>query len=121
MSGVRNMQRCHICKEITGRPAQPIPLRYDYEGIGGWWLGYVSIPPGSSKAQLVAHGHHAHLDWAHAQQVEDNSQENVTDLTRNSYDLDSAGLIAQRIVNRPSVTGITVCKGCDHCGLYNVM
>ena len=68
------------------------------------------IPPGSSKMQLEAH--HAHRDWAHAEQVEDNSQENVTDLTRNSYDLDSAGLIAQRIVDRPGVTltGVTVCK-----------
>ena len=93
------------------QPAQSIPLRYDYKGIGGWWLDCVFIPPGSSKSQLVAH--HAHLDWAHAQQVEDNSQENVTELTRNSYDLDNAGLIAQRIVDRPGVTGITVCKACD--------
>ena len=68
------------------------------------------VPPGSSKMQLEAH--HAHLDWAHAQQVEDNSQKNVTNLTRNSYDLDSAGLITQRIVDRPGVTGVTVCD-CD--------
>ena len=101
-----------ICKDaINGRPAQSIPLRYDYQGIGGWWLDYVFVPPGSSKMQLEAH--HAHLDWAHAQQVEDNSQKNVTNLTRNSYDLDSAGLITQRIVDRPGVTGVTVCKTCD--------
>ena len=37
----------------------------------------------------------------------------LTDLTRNSYDLDSAGLITQRIVDRPGVTGVTVCKTCD--------
>ena len=80
---------CEICRDAKhGRPAQSIPIRYDYEGAGGWWIDYVPVRPGMKPSQYMKTSQF--LQWHQSRKTENTSSERVAMLTRHTYDADSA-------------------------------
>ena len=100
-----------ICRDSkNGRPAESMPIRYDYEGLGGWWIDYV-FDDGHTMAERKQKT--SFLKWVHASRVYSNTRANVAELIRNSYDTKSAELVVQRTVNKPGLKRIIIARSCE--------
>ena len=105
-----------ICRDSkNGLPDESIPIRYDHESGGGWWIDYILQPKGMSEGQKSKQAQY--LRWQQNQLTENQSQARIAWLTKNIYDEDAAMDEVKRVcrVRQDDIRSIKWAKGCD-CG-----